>query len=54
MPTIFKQNPDKIVLNAVKGIDSKKLHIHTDFFSEFMSYANKVTPIISEQFKAEE
>ena len=54
MPTIFKQNPDKIVLNAVKGIDCKKLHIHTDFFSDFMSYANKVTPIISEQFKAEE
>lgn len=54
MPEIFKQNPDKIILNAIKGINSKKLHIHTDFFSEFMAYANKVTPIISEQFKAEE
>lgn len=54
MPGIFKQDPDKVILNAVKGIDSKKLHIHTDFFSDFMSFANKFTPIISEQFKAEE
>ena len=51
MPSIFIDDPDKVINTALKGIDKRVLHVKTGFYSNFMWQATRIWPVISSQMQ---
>ena len=51
MPSIFLGDPEKVIGEAMAGINSKKLHIRPGFYSKFMFLMTKLYPVIADQMK---
>lgn len=51
MPSIFIDDPDKVINTALKGIDKRVLHVKTGFYSNFMWQVTRIWPVISSQMQ---
>lgn len=53
MPRIFINDPDKVVHTALRGVDSRQLHVRPGFYSKFMWQALRFWPVVSSQMQPE-
>lgn len=45
MPRIFISDPDKVMCTALRGVDSRQLHVCPGFYSKFMWQALRFWPV---------
>lgn len=49
VPSLLIDSPEKIVTQAVRGIERRKLHVYPGFFAKATWWASKLWPIIGRQ-----
>jgi len=49
LPSIFADNPQKVIKEAICGIRKRKLHVYPGIYSKAVNFAAKFVPIVSSQ-----
>lgn len=53
MPRLFIDEPDDVIAEALRGVERRRLHVHTGFYSKFMRQALRLWPVVSTQMQPE-
>lgn len=54
MPRIFIDEPDDVIAEALRGVERRKLHVRTGFYSKFMWQVLRFRAVISSQMQPKE
>ena len=51
MPSIFIDEPDDVIAEALRGVERRKLHVRTGFYAKFMWQVLRLWPVVSSQMQ---
>jgi len=51
MPSIFIDDPDRVIHTALMAVNRRWLHVRPGFFSKFMWQAVRFWPVVSKQMQ---
>jgi len=51
MPSIFIDEPDNVIAEALRGVERRKLHVRTGLYAKFMWQVLRLWPVVSSQMQ---